>query len=163
MLPGGPAHRDLAARASAAKRQTWPCHRLSPCHSFPAPQADGAAQSGLSRPALSPSRLRPCIRRLARWNRRETSVPHHGRSLAGIGERPACRTMVGLLALAHERACEAELGAVLQATLDDGILPDLKALIERFRPKGMALPVVIVTLPSLAIYDQIAAAVGEAA
>ena len=83
--------------------------------------------------------------------------------LAGIGERPACRTMVGLLALAHERACEAELGAVLQATLDDGILPDLKALIERFRPKGMALPVVIVTLPSLAIYDQIAAAVGEAA
>jgi hypothetical protein len=68
-----------------------------------------------------------------------------------------------LLALAHERACEAELGAVLQATLDDGILPDLKALIERFRPKGMALPVVIVTLPSLAIYDQIAATVGEAA
>ncbi|QDM25245.1 IS21 family transposase [Tardiphaga sp. vice304] len=83
--------------------------------------------------------------------------------LAGIGERPACRAMVGLLALAHERACEAELGAVLQATLDDGILPDLKALIERFRPKGMALPVVVVTLPSLAIYDQIAAAVGEAA
>jgi hypothetical protein len=83
--------------------------------------------------------------------------------LAAIGERPACRAMVGLLALAHERACEAELGAVLQATLDDGILPDLKALIERFRPKGMALPVVIVTLPSLAIYDQIAATVGEAA
>ena len=47
--------------------------------------------------------------------------------------------------------------------LDDGVLPDLKALIERFRPKDMALPVVIVTLPSLAIYDQIAASVGEAA
>jgi hypothetical protein len=42
-------------------------------------------------------------------------------------------------------------------------LPDLKALIERFRPKDMALPVVIVTMPSLAIYDQIAASVGEAA
>jgi hypothetical protein len=83
--------------------------------------------------------------------------------LAELGERAACRAMVGLLALAHERACEAELGAVLQATLDDGVLPDLKALIERFRPKGMALPVVIVTLPSLAIYDQIAATVGEAA
>src|SRR6478735_4051803 len=83
--------------------------------------------------------------------------------LAGIGERQACRAMVGVLALAHERACEAELGAVLQASLDDGVLPDLKALIERFRPKGMALPVVVVTLPSLAIYDQIAAAVGEAA
>jgi hypothetical protein len=36
-------------------------------------------------------------------------------------------------------------------------------LITLFRPKGMALPVVIVTLPSLAIYDQIAATVGEAA
>ncbi len=38
-----------------------------------------------------------------------------------------------------------------------------EAMIERFRPKGVALPVVIVTLPSLAIYDQIAATVGEAA
>jgi hypothetical protein len=71
--------------------------------------------------------------------------------------------MVGLLALAHERTCEAELAVALQAVLDDGVLPDLKALIERFRPKRMALPVVVVTLPSLAIYDQIAAAVGEAA
>jgi hypothetical protein len=83
--------------------------------------------------------------------------------LAGLGERPACRAMVGLLALAHERACEAELGVMLQITLDDGVLPDLKALIERFRPKDMALPVVIVTLPSLAIYDQITATVREAA
>src|ERR1700733_11513969 len=147
MLPGRHAHHHLAARASAAERQTWPCHRLSPCHSFPAPQANGAAQSGLSRPALSSPRLRPCVRRFARWNRRETS----------------CRAMVGLLALAHERACEAELGVVLQSALDDGVLPDLNALIERFRPKGMALPVVIVTLPSLAVYDQIAATVGEAA
>jgi hypothetical protein len=71
--------------------------------------------------------------------------------------------MVGLLALAHERTCEAELAVALQAVLDDGVLPDLKALIERFRPKGVALPVVVVTLPSLAIYDQIATAVGEAA
>ena len=31
--------------------------------------------------------------------------------LAGLGERPACRAMVGILALAHERACEAELAA----------------------------------------------------
>src|ERR1700685_345566 len=78
MLPGRHGHHHLAARASAAERQTWPCHRLSPCHSFPAPQANGAAQSGLSRPALSSPRLRPCVRRFARWNRRETSVPRHG-------------------------------------------------------------------------------------
>jgi hypothetical protein len=83
--------------------------------------------------------------------------------LAGLGERSACRAMVGLLALAHERTCEAELAVALQAALDDGILPDLKALIERFRPKSMTLPIVVVTLPSLAIYDQITATVGEAA
>jgi hypothetical protein len=38
---------------------------------------------------------------------------------------------------------------VVAAMADAHILPDLKALIERFRPKGMALPVVVVTLPPL--------------
>jgi len=83
--------------------------------------------------------------------------------LAALGERPACRAMVGILALAHERACEAELAFALQEALDDGVLPNLPALIERFRPKDVALPVVVVTLPSLAIYDQIATSQGEAA
>ena len=83
--------------------------------------------------------------------------------LAALGERPACRAMVGILALAHEQACEAELAAALQAALDDGVLPDLAELIERFRPKATKWPVVVVTLPSLAIYDQIAASRGEAA
>ena len=71
--------------------------------------------------------------------------------------------MVGILALAHEQACEAELAFALQAALDDGVLPDLAALIERFRPRQAEWPVVVVTLPSLAIYDQIAASAGEAA
>jgi hypothetical protein len=71
--------------------------------------------------------------------------------------------MVGILALAHEQACEAELALVLQAALDDGVLPDLAALIERFRPKDADWPVVVVTLPALAIYDQIATSAGEAA
>ena len=30
-----------------------------------------------------------------------------------LGEKPACRTMVGLLALAHERACEADRKSVV--------------------------------------------------
>ncbi len=37
------------------------------------------------------------------------------------------------------------------------------ALIERFRPKDAELPVVVVSLPSLAIYDRITTSVGEAA
>jgi transposase InsO family protein len=83
--------------------------------------------------------------------------------LAGLGERQACRAMVGLLALAHERACEAELAVAIQIDLDEGVLPDLKALTERFRPKDTAWPVVVVTLPSLAIYNEIAMTVGAAA
>ena len=83
--------------------------------------------------------------------------------LAGLDERPACRAMVGILALAHERGCEAELALALQADLDQGVLPDLAAMIERFRPKGAAWPTVVVTLPSLAVYDQIATNAGEAA
>jgi hypothetical protein len=83
--------------------------------------------------------------------------------LAGLGERSACRTMVGFLALAHECGCEAELALALQIALDDGKLPDLKALIERFRPKDTAIPVVVVTLPPLAVYNDIMATTGAAA
>lgn len=39
--------------------------------------------------------------------------------------RKASKTMVELLSLPHERACEAELAALLQADLDAGRLPDL--------------------------------------
>ena len=46
-----------------------------------------------------------------------------------LREGAACRKMVGLLALAHERACEAELAIALQAALDAAALPDLAELI----------------------------------
>jgi hypothetical protein len=48
--------------------------------------------------------------------------------LAGDSEKQACRTMVGLLALAHDRACEAELAEAINAELDAGRLPDLETL-----------------------------------
>ena len=40
--------------------------------------------------------------------------------LAAQPPRNACRTMVGLLALAHDRVCEAELATALDAILDAG-------------------------------------------
>jgi hypothetical protein len=40
-----------------------------------------------------------------------------GALLAGDSEKRACRTMVGLLALAHDRACEAELAEAVNAEL----------------------------------------------
>ena len=56
------------------------------------------------------------------------------RCCAKLPARTACRTMVDLLALAHERACEAELAERLDADLEAGRLPDLKSLRALFAP-----------------------------
>jgi hypothetical protein len=76
--------------------------------------------------------------------------------LAKEGEQRACRIMVELLALAHERACEAELGAAIEAGLEAGRLPDLAALREQFRPETATVPDVVVELVPLALYDELA-------
>jgi hypothetical protein len=75
--------------------------------------------------------------------------------LAGDSERPACRTMVGLLALAHERACEAELAQAIDTELDAGRLPDLDALCRRFAPDPAGIPEVTVERVSLHLYDEL--------
>jgi hypothetical protein len=76
--------------------------------------------------------------------------------LAGEGEKRACRTMVGLLALAHDRAREAELADAIDADLDAGRLPDLDRLRERFLPDAAAIPDVVVELVPLSLYDELA-------
>jgi hypothetical protein len=70
-----------------------------------------------------------------------------------LDPRLACRTMVGLLALAHEAGCEADLAADLDHTLDAGELPDLSALQDRFAPAVAEMPTVTVALPAAADYD----------
>ena len=56
--------------------------------------------------------------------------------LAPEPPRLACRTMVGLLALAHDRECEAELAAALDSALlaNELQLTHLTTLRERFAP-----------------------------
>ena len=76
--------------------------------------------------------------------------------LAREGEKRACRTMVGLLALAHDRTCEAELATLIEAGLDAGRLPDLDRLRERFLPDAASIPEVVVELASLSLYDELA-------
>jgi hypothetical protein len=75
--------------------------------------------------------------------------------LAAEGEKRACRTVVGLLALAHERACEAELADIIAAELDAGRLPDLDRLGRRFGPDPAAIPDVTVELAPLHLYDEL--------
>ena len=80
------------------------------------------------------------------------------RLVATQPSRTACRTMVGLLALAHDRACEAELAIALEAILDAGEVPDLTALQQRFMPAGMVVPDVTVTIPAAMAYDALLSA-----
>ncbi len=69
--------------------------------------------------------------------------------------RVACRTMVDLLALAHERACEAELAARLDEDLAAGRLPDLKSLRVLFSPDAGAVPEVTVSYAPLSAYEEL--------
>jgi transposase InsO family protein len=73
------------------------------------------------------------------------------------GDKQACQTMVGLLALAHERGCEAELASLIKAGMDAGKLPDLEVLKAHFAPEKSAAPDVAVYLAPLASYDEITA------
>jgi transposase InsO family protein len=75
--------------------------------------------------------------------------------LADDNEKQACRTIVGLLALAHDRACEAELAMALDGELDAGRLPDLDALGRRFAPNPTAIPDVTVEVAPLHLYNEL--------
>jgi hypothetical protein len=75
--------------------------------------------------------------------------------LAGEGEKPACRIMVGLLALAHDRACEVELAEAIDAELDAGRLPNLDTLGRRFAPSPAAIPDITVEVAPLHLYDEL--------
>ncbi len=85
--------------------------------------------------------------------------------LAARPEREACRATVALLALAHERGCEAELASRLAEILEAGLLLDLDELRARFGPDPSSVPRVTVALASLSSYECLLgpAVVGEAA
>ena len=75
------------------------------------------------------------------------------RLLEKLPEKSACRLMVDLLAMAHERGCEAELAALLAADLAAAQLPDIAALRARFAPDPATLPEVVVHLTPLIAYE----------
>ena len=86
------------------------------------------------------------------------------RLIERLAERQACRVMVDLLALAHDRGCEAELARVLADDLGADRLPDMAGLRQRFSPDPAALPSVVVRLTPLAAYEVLASGgFGEAA
>jgi len=70
-----------------------------------------------------------------------------------LTDREACRSMVDLLSLAHDRSCEAQLAEMLAAGLAAHQLPDLPALRACFGPDPDRIPVVVVQLASLSAYE----------
>jgi hypothetical protein len=70
-----------------------------------------------------------------------------------LPERQACRIMVELLAIAHERGCESELAEALTARLGERKLPDMAAIRARFAPDPAKLPTIVVRLASLDTYE----------
>ena len=82
---------------------------------------------------------------------------------AALDRRSACRIMVGLLWLAHDRACEADLAQQLDDLLAAGQLPDLKLLEQRFVAHVNDVPMVTVDIPGADSYDALFAARERAA
>ena len=62
-----------------------------------------------------------------------------------------------MLALAHDRGCEAELATLIDADLDAGRLPDPAILHERFAPNPASVPAIEVKFVALSTYDELAA------
>ena len=75
------------------------------------------------------------------------------RLIDGMAEKQACRLMVEILSLAHDRSCEAELAAVLTVELEADRLPNMAMLRVRFAPDPAALPGVVVRLAPLSDYE----------
>lgn len=95
---------------------------------------------------------------LARWVHRDAAFPRPvylqtwERLIAARPEREACRTMVGLLALAA-RGHEAQLAGELEQLIELDALPELEAITELLAPPATEIPQVRVELPALERYD----------
>jgi len=75
------------------------------------------------------------------------------RLIERLPERQACRIMVELLAIAHERGCESQLADELSACLEERKLPDIAAIRARFAPDPAELPNIVVHLAPLDAYE----------
>ncbi len=76
--------------------------------------------------------------------------------LSRLEPRPACKIMVELLALAHDRACEAELADILTIDLEQGQMPDIASLSALFGPNSDVVPeVAVIVVTPLAAYEEL--------
>ncbi|MBS0305406.1 MAG: IS21 family transposase [Proteobacteria bacterium] len=104
----------------------------------------------------------------ARWVLRDAAFPRAvyrqtwERLAAAKPEREACKTIVGLLALAAD-GHEAQLADELEQLIELDQLPDLDALSALLAPSAREVPDVAVELPGLDDYDELIESVDEEA
>ena len=86
-------------------------------------------------------------------------------AMAALPEKAACKLTVDILALAHDRGCEAELATLITELLATGALPDMAVMRARFAPDPASLPNITVLITPLSDYNALLAAMptGEAA
>ena len=94
LLPRLDADDDAETRAAGLRPQGRPRRRLPARHPCAAQEADGAAQSGLPRPAVPASGLSQSLRGIARRGGRQAGVQGDGR-VAGAGARSGLRGRAG--------------------------------------------------------------------
>lgn len=78
--------------------------------------------------------------------------------LEKTSDKQACRMIVDLLALAHDRGCEAEIAAQIEEDMRHKQIPDIGALRAGFAPCAGGLPKVEVRLGELAAYNNLLSA-----
>ena len=76
-------------------------------------------------------------------------------ALTKLSKWHACRLMVDILSLAHERCCEQALGDELALLWTAGEVADMTKLREQFPTDGGELPTISIQLPSLSDYDEV--------
>jgi hypothetical protein len=153
-LPGRHASDDPAARSRLRRRPPWPCRRLPARH----PRTQGQA---FRRRRTSGSTALPGLVYRDQLFARDAYRRLYEAAMEALPERAACKLVVGALAIAHERGCEADLAALIDANLDAGAIPVLADLRARFAPDPEALPQVTVTMAPLSDYDVLTAAPAE--
>jgi len=70
-----------------------------------------------------------------------------------LASRLACKTMVGILALAHREDCQQQLGEYLQVMMAGSTVPSLLDLQRRFGSREKAVPNIQISHPQASGYD----------
>lgn len=155
------------SQAWAQGRSACPRHRLSPCAGPRGPRSPRSVIHALRR---KPQALAGSIYRYELFPGTAYAEARRRLSLA-LPQKDACRRMVALLALAHDEACETELGRLIDQDLAAGRLPDARQLREGLQRHEPELPVpagpwgprsptgdVPVALTALVSFDRLSAA-----